>query len=324
MFRGLFNGILDGFSKLCSCNGSSSLSDDTQVPGASTRDDIEFFSRPSLVVPTGFQPVIEIPVALGEQLYIAYVESTFRQQEAQNQIVQDLIKEDEEFARRLQDEENKYDKAQEARSLEPQAKSREEQLNKRKSELPLIHGKTNFVPQFWPQDDETDLAFEQPAASYREQAQQHIKKRTQFYKNAKQCLKVQNHKLANYYYQQAKEQTKLIEEANNRAAAAFLAENSERHSKNTIDLHHLFVREAIQALDNFLDKEITSLQDEHLKTKFLVVITGRGKHSRDGVPKIKLAVMDRLKNRKLKYSEINPGSLRVHIFKHSYLTTELM
>mgnify|MGYP005986849707 FL=1 len=173
MFRGLFNGILDGFSKLCSCNGSSSLSDDTQVPGASTRDDIEFvninigeefaknltdkFSRPSLVVPTGFQPVIEIPVALGEQLYIAYVESTFRQQEAQNQIVQDLIKEDEEFARRLQDEENKYDKAQEARSLEPQAKSREEQLNKRKSELPLIHGKTNFVPQFWPQDDETDL-----------------------------------------------------------------------------------------------------------------------------------------------------------------------
>jgi DNA-nicking Smr family endonuclease len=115
------------------------------------------------------------------------------------------------------------------------------------------------------------------AENYRELAQRHLTKRGELYALANKYKRLNNTKLVNYYFEQAKKQTIFYEQANNLAAAAILKENIEKNSrKDTIDLHGFYVREAIQVLDVFLDKEIRSLQnDDFLGKKALMVITGR-------------------------------------------------
>lgn len=54
----------------------------------------------------------------------------------------------------------------------------------------------------------------------------------------------------------------------------------------TMDLHHFTVDEALRALDIFI-----SGRQYHQE---LYIITGRGIHSRDGIPKIKIAILRRL------------------------------
>jgi DNA-nicking Smr family endonuclease len=173
--------------------------------------------------------------------------------------------------------------------------------------------------------DEYDQGVKLSAENYRELAQRHLTKRGELYALANKYKRLNNTKLVNYYFEQAKKQTIFYEQANNLAAAAILKENIKKNSrKDTIDLHGFYVREAIQVLDVFLDEEIRSLQnDDFLDKKALMVITGRGKHSVGGVPKIKPAVIDRLKERNLKYAIINPGLLKVHIFEDSYFANNL-
>ncbi|XP_044267376.1 NEDD4-binding protein 2-like [Tribolium madens] len=162
------------------------------------------------------------------------------------------------------------------------------------------------------------------ATFYREQAQQHLEKKRELNRIAHQYKQGGKYKLANEYFEAAKKQKQQHEEANRRAAAAFLKENYEKNPSNdTIDFHHLYVKEAVEVLDIFLDDQIGGLRDDNVKTKALSVITGRGKHSENGVPKIKPAVIERLIVRKLKFSEVNAGHLKVYIYKNSLLTNDL-
>jgi predicted kinase len=55
--------------------------------------------------PKGYQPVVQMPVGLARQIYSFYVESICQQMEAQNYILEGLVKEDEDFARKLQSQE---------------------------------------------------------------------------------------------------------------------------------------------------------------------------------------------------------------------------
>lgn len=106
--------------------------------------------------------------------------------------------------------------------------------------------------------------------------------------------------LAIYYSDLARKQTELYDQANNLAATMFLNEHSERHQNyDTLDLHFLYVKEAIAALDMFLDNSVHLLKGTN-KTQYLFVITGRGKRSANGISKIKPAVKSRLKKRKVK------------------------
>ncbi|XP_008194330.1 uncharacterized protein LOC103313264 isoform X1 [Tribolium castaneum] len=159
---------------------------------------------------------------------------------------------------------------------------------------------------------------EKSAEFYRRKAQRHFDKKRQFHKIAHQCKENGEHSLADHYFKKAKLQARLAETANNNAAAVVLQENQARNfTKSTIDLHHLYVKEALEALDRFLDQEIQFLRNNSLKRGSLRVITGRGKHSANGIPKIKPAVIARLEERNLKYNHINPGYLRVVISKNS-------
>lgn len=76
----------------------------------------------------------------------------------------------------------------------------------------------------------------------------------------------------------------------------------------TLDLHHLNVIEAVKALDLFIDKHILKIQQEtqtriHLRSNMVVkvfLVTGRGRHSPGGQPKIKPAICKRLKERQIR------------------------
>jgi Smr domain/Domain of unknown function (DUF1771) len=84
--------------------------------------------------------------------------------------------------------------------------------------------------------------------------------------------------------------------------ALFKMRNS-KLDKHTIDLHGLQLEFAKGKLEAFLDKQAKSDAE-------LLIITGAGNHSADKA-KIKPEVHRMLKERKLKYEEVNNGSVRV-------------
>lgn len=55
--------------------------------------------------PKGYQPVVQMPLPLARQIYTFYIESVCQQMNAQNHILEHLVKEDEDFARKLQNQE---------------------------------------------------------------------------------------------------------------------------------------------------------------------------------------------------------------------------
>lgn len=61
--------------------------------------------EPNLEYPKGFLPIVQVPVALARQLYALYIESVYQQMDAQNEVLDMLVKEDEEFAKKLQAQE---------------------------------------------------------------------------------------------------------------------------------------------------------------------------------------------------------------------------
>ncbi|KAJ8958237.1 hypothetical protein NQ318_017380 [Aromia moschata] len=164
------------------------------------------------------------------------------------------------------------------------------------------------------------------ATFYREEANRYLKKRVDLYQKAQQYHQRGMTEVAQFYSGLASQQTMYFDRANNMAATAFLDEHSKRlQDFNTIDLHFLYTKEAIPALDVFLDLNINLLR--HSKTKqseHLQIITGRGKRSENGISKIRPVVMDRLKRRKIKFTQLNPGLLQAKITKNSLVTSEFL
>ena len=89
-----------------------------------------------------------------------------------------------------------------------------------------------------------------------------------------------------------------MEESNERAVKILL--NGVKATSETIDLHYLFVKEAIVVLDVFIDAHIIDLKQKPDQRRKVYVITGYGKHSKDGLAKLKPAVMGRLVARKIR------------------------
>ncbi|XP_059153296.1 uncharacterized protein LOC131939082 [Physella acuta] len=85
-------------------------------------------------------------------------------------------------------------------------------------------------------------------------------------------------------------------------------------SQRTLDLHGMFLREAMRAFLSFLQlckSEFNAKKDA--ATQFISIITGRGLHSKDGVPKIKPAVENYLRKHKYTYIWENPGKVVIDL-----------
>lgn len=164
---------------------------------------------------------------------------------------------------------------------------------------------------------------EKTAQDYRKDADHHLRKRQELHQKAQDYYKTGQTGVAMFYSEMAKEQTQLYDEANNKAACLLLDRNAKSMKNiNALDLHHLYVKEAVSALDIFLDNKIAELKTSQKRHLELLIITGRGNRSVNGVARLKPAVSRRLQSRQLKYTVLNPGVLKVKIFKSSRVTND--
>ena len=92
-----------------------------------------------------------------------------------------------------------------------------------------------------------------------------------------------------------------MKRASRDAVEAFIAiQTHGLNEGNTLDLHNLFVPEALQALDIFLNHQLTILSRGSKKAIEIFVITGRGARSNNNKSKIKPAVSRRLASRNIR------------------------
>ncbi|CAG9765365.1 unnamed protein product [Ceutorhynchus assimilis] len=352
------------------------------------------FAEPTLQYPKGFQPVIQIPIALARQIYTFYIESVYQQMEAQNVVMEAMQKEDEEFAKKLQEEEENIqpvvnepveipDIMREQKHLSKCQKAADKWKDDTPDTLAARLTRDKLFNSFPSLDKDTlveilhahdnvykdtvetllintnvvlngdDEAFKQPpintemmdemwaahkncqkeeehneaftAQNYRDAASRYLDKRKMLYEKAQGYYQQGLIEVAQFYSALAAKQTRFYEIANGYAVTGFLDQHSKRlEDFNTLDLHYLYVKEALPTLDMFLDRNINLLRlSSTKKVEFLQIITGRGKNSKDGKPKIKPAVITRLAKRDIGYQDLNPGLLKIKITKQSKVTSEL-
>ncbi|KAF5301009.1 hypothetical protein FQR65_LT08992 [Abscondita terminalis] len=339
--------------------------------------------------PKGFLPVVQVPLELAAQLHAFYVQSVLGQMDTQNNVLDMITKEDEELARKLQNQEELIDETDENKPTNLQDVMKEQvadKMNRKKIDewkkltpdtlaakltiqklvtsfpsvdktvlMEILHAHNNSyvetVEVLLASTESTriydpDGTIREPpisdsvindmkvageekrqaenipdvsktACEYREEANNYHKKHNEYMLKAQRAFQNRQYQVAQYYSDLAKDYTRLYEHTNSLAATAFLQEHSSRlQSFNTLDLHYLYVKEAIPALDMFLDSNIRLLQNPYKKTESLFIITGKGNRSL-GKARLKPAVMAHLKKRGLQWVVLNPGLLKVKIHPHS-------
>ncbi|XP_051167567.1 NEDD4-binding protein 2 [Leptopilina boulardi] len=169
-----------------------------------------------------------------------------------------------------------------------------------------------------------ELTYEQvldSAHESRREAERQFLLRNGNFNKASQAYRNGNPAVASYYSEMAKLHSKKMETANSEAASAFLA--AQTHvlgEENTLDLHNLFVPEALQALDIYLDHQLQMLNSRNKRSVEILIITGRGARSSNNKSKIKPAVSKRLTARNIGFTEANPGCLKARLYRRNSST----
>lgn len=133
---------------------------------------------------------------------------------------------------------------------------------------------------------------------YRSASMHHSQLRSECYAKAKFTAERNRKDIAFYYTQIASLHNTKIDAYNHQAANSIVEAHNLRHNNpDLLDLHYLHTTEALQSLDIFLDQHIDKLRAN--TSKYVFVITGRGLHSANGIPIIKVNVKNRLKERGL-------------------------
>lgn len=150
----------------------------------------------------------------------------------------------------------------------------------------------------------TDDEFEE----LRAEARQFAEMRSEYFKLSKQAYRSGDKKQAKILSNQGKKFAQLMEKANKTAADAIFNRNNQNGLADTIDLHGLFVKEAIERLSARVAFVKKGNDDE------LTVIVGRGLHSQGG-PKLKPAVIKYANSNGIlhRMDSPNPGCLRFEL-----------
>ncbi|XP_046984965.1 uncharacterized protein LOC124555179 isoform X1 [Schistocerca americana] len=149
---------------------------------------------------------------------------------------------------------------------------------------------------------------------YREQAAHHYRRRSEYHMKAQEAFQKGMPSVAHYYSQLARLHKTHAQEASCRAATAISAAAPDSSS---LDLHGLYVREAVCLLDSFLDAHIMRLKASGQSRRVLHVVTGRGNNSRGGQPRLRPAILQRLTQRSIKYEEVNEGLFRLVLSRNN-------
>lgn len=84
------------------------------------------------------------------------------------------------------------------------------------------------------------------------------------------------------------------------ASGMFVTLSREQHNDETLDLHYLLVKEAVEAVEIFLSYHIEKLKTRPENHVTIFIITGRGLNNSSGKSRIKPAVCKLLRNKKIK------------------------
>lgn len=106
---------------------------------------------------------------------------------------------------------------------------------------------------------------------------------------------------------QARALHREVEENNRKAAALYLYANNINNPAGVLDLHGLFVKEALQAVQDEIRKAKKDKRGQ------LVLIVGAGNHSKDGVQRIRPAVEKMMRDAGHRYEVMNQGCLKVYL-----------
>ncbi|KAL5012756.1 hypothetical protein ScPMuIL_011307 [Solemya velum] len=146
---------------------------------------------------------------------------------------------------------------------------------------------------------------------YRGEANIHHRLRHECFQKAQQAYQRNMRDVAFFYSQQGHLHTQKIKEANLRASEMILTTRNVQN-KTTLDMHGLHVDEAISALDGILPRMEREFQERPDKTRqHLIIITGRGSHSRGGIAKLRPAVLKYLQKKNYNFTEEQKGAFKV-------------
>ena len=141
------------------------------------------------------------------------------------------------------------------------------------------------------------------------QAQRIVEERSQLINESQQCYKNNEKGKAKELSEKSKILGLKIEEINKQAAEVILNYRNKGHDENYLDLHGLYLEEALKIFRERLEL----LQKKNLNYEIIFeVITGAGNHSKNKAV-IKPKVIEELQIRKLRYEEKNAGTLSVYL-----------
>lgn len=151
---------------------------------------------------------------------------------------------------------------------------------------------------------------------YRKEATKWAVKRDQSFRSSQNAYKRGDGLKAKMDSNLGKNYKKLADEANKSAAEAIFIQNNENRPSTVIDLHGLYVNEAIDILEEYVIFGINNCFHQ------LDVIVGQGNHSDDG-PKLKPNVMLFAENNGIPYTinERNPGCIHLRLGRSDVRST---
>lgn len=151
----------------------------------------------------------------------------------------------------------------------------------------------------------------------RAEAQIHYRLHHECLQKAQEANKRQYTAVAAHYSRLGLLHYEKVKEAHRLAKQKTLEMKNVNNDPLKLDLHMLHVKEAVDALDEFLTEKHSELVKGPKRKVEVYVITGRGIHSPGGVGKIKQAVKKFLLSNKYKFTEINPGLIQVTVSRNS-------
>uniref|UniRef100_A0A182JZU7 Smr domain-containing protein n=1 Tax=Anopheles christyi TaxID=43041 RepID=A0A182JZU7_9DIPT len=163
------------------------------------------------------------------------------------------------------------------------------------------------------------------AEECRNLAQHHLDLKNECHEKARQAIQRNVPGLADYYSQIAHLHRTKIDMYNSRASNCIMEVHKLKlNNDEVLDLHYLHSQEALRCLELFLAEHAAKLLNSQQRFKTLYIITGRGLHSADGKPIIKQRVKALLRIKNIRYTELNPGFLKIKLYNRDDLEQLMM
>lgn len=139
------------------------------------------------------------------------------------------------------------------------------------------------------------------AQEFRKQADEHAKLRGKYFDESQAAFKKGDKAEAKVLSDKGKAEAEKMKEANKKAADLVFKSKNKNQPPDSIDLHLLYVEEAIERTEARLE-EVRKQKGDHL-----IVIHGAGHHSKDNKQLIKPAVVKMLNEKGIKFKENTPN-----------------